>query len=794
MNDPRIYGKDDTERIVSVEPLLRQGQAQMRIWLRDEDDRVHYTTEAFYPFFYLSDHDLIKGYPRERYFWKKLDGDGIYNNLLAFRSWGDYKEALKHLQSVTGAEYPSKIKQVYRIASPNRQYLIQSGKTLFSGMTADDILRMQIDIETYNPGEMPDPARHPMTVIAMSDNRGRKLILHTAPDGRVDLPYAQRCKGEAVMIRRMIDTVQKWDPDVIEMHNGFEFDWPFIRTRAEKFDIPMEVGREGRTCFPLRGFFRAAEKTFRYENLIVPGRHCIDTLYAAFDYDVFARDLPSYGLKAVARYFDVAPEDREYIEGDKIADVWDEDPETVVRYALHDVEETRGIAEQLTGAYFYTCPILPFDLQSVATAGVGPRIESLFVREYMRQGVALPRPTKYGGFVGGFTEIYKQGVVGPIVYADVESLYPSIMLGYGVQPDTDELELFPVFLQNLTDLRFKWKDAMRAAKEEKREKDQAMYDGMQNSAKRLINGFFGYCGWVPGLFSDVDEAAKVTNTGREIVQTLGQTVQNLGGEIVEMDTDGILVIPPKHVVRPEKMNGDTVMDVEWVTGLTKVMPDGINIGFDGRYERMLSYKKKNYALLKYSGEIKMKGSSLVSRSSEGFGRKMVETLIRQILEEDYAGMHETYLSWRRKIIRGEVPVEDLAKKQTLKSTLAEYEQKMKLKNHNRDAGYEVGKYLEETRGRPFREGTIVKFYIREGPKDHAVYQLAAPIDEYDDDENKRHYLKRLGRFVDKFRAFFDEYHFRQIFGEEDMFGFDPGPIETIVTSKERTLKMEELPF
>ena len=44
---------------------------------------------------------------------------------------------------------------------------------------------------------------------------------------------------------------------------------------------------------------------------------------------------------------------------------------------------------------------------------------------------------------------------------------------------------------------------------------------------------------------------------------------------------------------------------------------------DGRAKAMLSYKKKNYALLGYDERITVKGSSLSSRSLEKFGRNFL---------------------------------------------------------------------------------------------------------------------------------------------------------------------------
>ena len=60
------------------------------------------------------------------------------------------------------------------------------------------------------------------------------------------------------------------------------------------------------------------------------------------------------------------------------------------------------------------------------------------VRAYLRHKHALPTGGGSGAgqhMRGGYVDIFATGVVGPIVYADVESLYPSIMLNYDVTPE-----------------------------------------------------------------------------------------------------------------------------------------------------------------------------------------------------------------------------------------------------------------------------------------------------------------------------------------------------------------------
>ena len=152
-------------------------------------------------------------------------------------------------------------------------------------------------------------------------------------------------------------------------------------------------------------------------------------------FDVFKRDLPGYGLKAAARYFGLQADDRTYVKGEDISQVWHSDPERLIQYARHDVVETERLARLLSGSAFYLTRMVPMPYGQVARTGPAAKIEALMVRAYLRQKHALPTGGGSGAgqhMRGGYVDIFATGVVGPIVYADVESLYPSIMLNYDV--------------------------------------------------------------------------------------------------------------------------------------------------------------------------------------------------------------------------------------------------------------------------------------------------------------------------------------------------------------------------
>src|SRR5262249_12329945 len=138
--------------------------------------------------------------------------------------------------------------------------------------------------------------------------------------------------------------------------------------------------------------------------------------------------LTSFGLKAVAKAFGIAEEDRVEMPRAELAQIFRDDRERVLTYARHDVIETARLTEIVALTEFYMAPMVPDTNGSAAVTGMGEKINSIFIRAYLARDKAIPRPQPPSSVSGGYTEIRRAGVIQRVVKADVESLYPSIML------------------------------------------------------------------------------------------------------------------------------------------------------------------------------------------------------------------------------------------------------------------------------------------------------------------------------------------------------------------------------
>jgi len=727
-NNHVLFGCNPTEGIVALE---LEDDRRIRLYRRVQGQLLSELQE-FRPVIWLKAPDLLGNFRSEVEI-ADLGGELVYRALAVFKSWKDCLSARKYLSKVTGGR-PSGTSSGYLFLNdPIHQHLLVTGQTSFRGMTPSDVIRLQIDIETYSSlgFEFPNPEREEdrIIAIALSDSSGWETVL-----------WGKEL-AEPEMLERLNGIVQARDPDVIEGHNIFKFDLSYIKTRAKRYDIPLKWGRNGSEPSVYSSRLFIAERTIDYPKWEIYGRHIVDTWILSQFYDISSRELEGLGLKEMSQHFGLASDDRTYVEGSQISRVYDETPEVLRRYALDDVRETRALSALLTPSYFIQAQIFPYNFQDVVVRGNATKINSLFLREYLRQRHSLPAPPgEAKEFAGGYTAIFQEGVVKNVVHCDVTSLYPSIMLARKVKPCADVLD---VFLPLLTDLRTFRVEAKRLAQRTASDDERAHYQALQTTFKILINSFYGYLGTSFSNFADFRAAGEITETGQQILKHMIGWLQQQGCDVIELDTDGI------YFVLPETSNGPTQPEA-LIAELAATLPEGIEVELDGRYPAMFSYKMKNYALLNASGKLTIKGSGLRSRGLERFQRQFLRDLILLLLtDQEEQGLYEETLG---RFDRHEFQVEDFCKTETLSESLVSYRQKVEEGKRNPSALYE----LALKSGRDYRAGDPLSFYVTGTWKNVTVYEcckLASQWDAAHPDENVAYYKAKLEELYEKFRVY-----------------------------------------
>jgi DNA polymerase elongation subunit (family B) len=310
-------------------------------------------------------------------------------------------------------------------------------------------------------------------------------------------------------------------------------------------------------------------------------------------------------------------------------------------------------------------------------------------------------------------------------------------------------------------------------------------DAMQSSLKILINSFYGYLGYSRGLFNDFAQADKVTTTGQEILRSAMSAIRSRGGRVVEVDTDGIYFVPPFGTKSEEA-------ERVFVSEISATLPEGINLIFEGRYKKMLSYKKKNYALLRYDRKVEISGSSLISRGMERFARNYVSQAIDCLLQNNIGALHTLYTTLRHDMSEHKLDIHDFARTEQIKDSLEEYQHSIENGKRNRSAAYE----LALASGGKYRKGDRISYYFTGSDSAQRGFEHCKLAEEWipsGPDENVAYYVRRLDELSEKFEVFFTPSDYRAIFTAEDLFGFSPDSIVVMTRDTTGTLDTHESP-
>ena len=727
---PLLFGHDPRTGIIAVEPAGHF----VRIFYRT-DAGVHFHDEPFHPFILVSDPALLGG-SRTPCSIRTLAGDETFRFQLLFDSWGDCLIARDFLAKKTGKASGASDAPYLFIQDLAHQYLLSTGTTLFKGLDFSSVRCLALDIETLcaEGYEFSNPERPEDRIIsiALKDSAGDETVL------RGDV------LSEPELLRGLNEAIQSCDPDVIIGHNIFRFDLDYIGRRARMHGIRLEWGRNGTVPhISPSSRWSLAEKAIDYPRWDVYGRHIIDTYFLVQLYDIGLRSLESHGLKQVARHFGIASGERVYLDGNRISETFRTDPEQLFRYNLDDVRETQALFRLLGYPWFLQTRIFPYSFQNCPLRGNATRINALFLREYLHRGHAIPaRTSETTTFEGGYTELAREGVCGPIVHCDVASLYPSLMLAYRLGPAKDSLGLFLPMLAELRRFRL---DTKQAAREAEAEHEQHYFEALQQVFKVLINSFFGYLGAPLHNFSDPAAAAEVTRLGRVTIRNMIDLLKAEGAEPVEIDTDGIYFRPPQGCEGEEQ-------EQALVGRVSAGLPEGIEVEMDGRFRSMFAYKTKNYALLEYGGRVIIRGSSLKSRGLERYLREFIREMITMLLSGGPAGVEQLYARHVARLRSRDLDVAWIARTETINESPAAYREKVRLGKRNPSAAFEIALAAQ----RDYRAGDQISYYVSGSAKDAVAYESCRPAHAFDPahpDINVAYYIEKLRHLKKRFEAF-----------------------------------------
>lgn len=485
---------------------------------------------------------------------------------------------------------------------------------------------------------------------------------------------------ESEMMVAFSKYIQKNNVDILTGYNIWGFDLKFLAIRAEKLGCNLEFFRLGRFKNELSELSsKKLSSSALGDNML----HMIP-MAGRYTFDLFQEikkqyKFDSYKLDYVSEKFlgdhkiDMSPEEmfKRFKEGDPVK------LGEVAEYCIKDtllphrlVDKLCIITNMLEMAKATWVPI-----NFLAERGQQIKVMSQLANTSRKMNFCIPT-LKYGHVTEdsyeGATVLEAQtgAYYKPITALDFESLYPSIMIAHnlcysslvmnskydnlpGVEYETFNIgDKVYKFVQNIeSPVPTLLKDLRVCRKEAKKKKAAAsgfmvfIYDGQQLAYKISSNSVYGFTGAGKGMLPCVPIASTVTGTGRKMIETTKNYVEENfpGAKVRYGDTDSVMV-----EFDVGSLTGVDAVKYSWEIGeqaaeqCTKLFKKPNNLELEKVYWPYILYSKKRYGAKlweKDKGEMKMKyvdvkGLQMVRRDNTLYVRETLKELLDVILESD----------------------------------------------------------------------------------------------------------------------------------------------------------------
>ena len=659
----------------------------------------------------------------------------------------------------------------YMTATPEEQYLISSGKRYFKGYDDyDQLLRMIFDLETTGL----DTKKDRIEQFGIRFNRpvkykGKYYNLERifTVEGETE---EERNASELDAIKKALTSIALFKPDVITAHNGENFDWNMIMGALERLGTSMEeVSREifnGNIIYKSKkeSVLKLGGEVEKYNQTVVPHTVVTDSLHAVRRAQAIDSNMKKADLKYATKYAKLVKPNRVYVPGDKISEIWNDTEENLGYYAFNDndgkwykITDKRPLKEGykiVTGRYiveryllddlwecdkvelkynatnFLICKILPLPYQKCTTMGTASQWKALLMAWSYENGLAIPEAPNTGKFTGGLSRLLSVGYVDNVIKLDYNSLYPSIILTWGIEDEKDLMGTMLKFLEYVLTTRetskaLKKKAGKVVEKYEKKlakgqelteeedkeykdaQRDYAFNDGKQMQQKVLGNSFFGsYGSNIGSLFpwKSVVCAERTTCTGRMSLRLMISHFAKLGYIPIVGDTDGFnFKLPETYRYTEEnpyvstgmsretkkgksytgyeadvaEFNDQYMCDMHYATNAVNKM----GLGIDEVVAATINFSRKNYADYfpekPYPEDVKMVGNTIKSKKMSEYIEKFLDKGIRLLLNNNGQGFLDEYYDYIDKIYSYRIPLKEIASRGKVKKSLNEYKEDCK---------------------------------------------------------------------------------------------------------------------
>jgi DNA polymerase I len=403
---------------------------------------------------------------------------------------------------------------------------------------------LSFNIEACNPKGMPIVSEDPIIMISFSSNHGFRKVFSSKKSSS---DFVMTIPTEKELLKKFVETIKSENPDIITGYNSDKFDFPYIKERADRLRVSLNLGVDGSKL----KFITVPKKA-----ALIKGRIHIDL------YRIVQRHLQlnSHTLQSV--YHKLFGDDKIDIPLDEIYTCWNdggEKREKLFRYSLEDTIAITKIGERMLPISIELARIVGQPLFEIIRRGTGTQVKWYLIRKSYEFGHILPNePEKFErNVVGGCVEEPIPGLHENIVYFDFKSLYPSIIIAKNISPETlckdgdeetchiapefgykfkkEPIGFIPAATSQILKDRIRIKSMM---KESTDPEEKQILNFRQEARKTLISTIYGLYNHPKYRWYCIEASEAITAWGREFLKKTMKKSENCGLKPIYADTDG----------------------------------------------------------------------------------------------------------------------------------------------------------------------------------------------------------------------------------------------------------------
>jgi DNA polymerase I len=610
-----------------------------------------------------------------------------------------------------------------------RRYLIDKGILPFIGVSPKT---MVFDIETLShDGVIPDSQKDEVIMISYAILEEGKITDKSVISsvGKRLPSFVEKVADEKALLSEFFARVRRLDPDIIAGYNSDNFDFPYLFARAKKRGVPIELGADG------------SELVFRRRGRMggeVPeifGRQVLD-IYLFVRY-IISHSLHTQTLDLDSVGFEVLGEKKVEIDFLELPGLIKRDElGKFCEYSLQDSVLTAKLADKFVPIILEISRFISLLPADVCRMTSGQIVEWFLIRESHLEGRVVPnRPgAELSGqrderrFEGAFVREPEKGLHERLAVCDFRSLYPSIIIGHNIDPETigkcsccpdntsptgdhfcrNRFGIVPFSLNKIVKERAAMKKELRKLKEGTPER--ISIDAKQTAMKLISNSFYGYLGYQNSRWYSFEGARSTAGWGRKYIKETIDKAEKDGFRVVYGDTDSLFFSSPEKEGFSDKVGA-------FVKQVNSDLPEGMELELQDLYSRGVFLTKKRYAMITAEGKIVIKGLERVRRDWAGIARRTQEDVLMAILGEGSPEKAMEIISRAVADLRArKVSMDDVIIYTQLTKKPSQY----KLTSPHVEAA-KLG-------SAPAKAGTIVRFVIVKGSAKSTISSRARPAD------------------------------------------------------------------